>query len=101
MTIFEPLGLEEELSSEAIERARSFQHFLYLYRSQSWDSAEELLSRLLQDEPDSYLYRLYLERIDLFRENRPPPTGMAYSPTKRSRSGCGSGCWSALSHSRS
>ena len=48
VTIYEPLGLEEELSSEVVERARSFQHFLYLYRSQSWDSAEELLSRLLE-----------------------------------------------------
>jgi adenylate cyclase len=71
VTIYEPLGLEEELSSEAIERARSFQHFLYLYRSQSWDSAEELLNRLMQGEPDSYLYRLYQDRIDHFREQPP------------------------------
>jgi len=71
VTIYEPLGLEEELSSEVIERARSFQHFLYLYRSQSWDPAEELLNRLLQGEPDCYLYSLYQGRLDHFREQPP------------------------------
>ena len=73
VTIFEPLGLEDELTEEAIERARSFQHFLFLYRSQSWDQAEEMLGRLQQEEPDSYLYGLYAERIRHFREAPPEP----------------------------
>jgi len=73
VTILEPLGLEEEMTREQIERARSFQHFLFLYRSQSWDQAEEMLHRLLEDEPDSYLYHLYLQRIAHFRES-PPET---------------------------
>jgi len=71
VTILEPMGLEEELPPEVIERARSFQHFLFLYRSQSWDQAEEMLRRLLEDEPDCYLYKLYLDRIAHFRESPP------------------------------
>jgi adenylate cyclase len=71
VTIFEPLGLEEELSKEDIERARSFKHFLFLYRSQEWGPAEEALAKLLENEPDSFLYQLYQERIEHFRENPP------------------------------
>ena len=71
VTIYEPLGVEEELTEEALERARSFQHFLFLYRSQSWDQAEEMLRRLQEDEPDSHLYELYAERIAHFREEPP------------------------------
>jgi len=73
VTILEPLGLEEEMTPEQLERVRQFEHFLFLYRSQSWDQAEEMLDRLQADEPDSYLYKLYRERIEHFRENPPGP----------------------------
>jgi adenylate cyclase len=71
VTIYEPLGLEEEMSREQLERERSFQHFLFLYRSQSWDQAEEMLDRLAEDEPDCFLYQLYRDRIGHFRESPP------------------------------
>ena len=71
VTIFEPLGLEEELPPEVLERASRFQHFLYLYRNQVWDEAEAILHELLVAEPDCFLYNLYLERIAYFRENPP------------------------------
>jgi len=85
VTILEPLGLEEEMTSEQLERARAFGHFLFLYRSQSWDAAEEMLRRLQEPEPDSYLYHLYQDRIAHFRREPPPPTGTASSPSKQSR----------------
>jgi len=71
VTIFEPLGLEEELPREVLERAGRFQHFLSLYRNQVWDEAEAILQELLVAEPDCFLYNLYLERIAYFRENPP------------------------------
>jgi adenylate cyclase len=73
VTIYEPLGLEEEMTREQLESTRSFHHFLFLYRSQSWDQAEEMLRKFLEDEPDCYLYQLYLDRIEHFRENPPEP----------------------------
>jgi len=73
VTIYEPLGLEEEMTREQLERERSFQHFLFLYRSQSWNQAEEMLRRFLEEEPDCYLYKLYLDRIEHFRESPPEP----------------------------
>ncbi|MGD2130462.1 MAG: adenylate/guanylate cyclase domain-containing protein [Lysobacterales bacterium] len=74
VTILEPLGLDEEVPQEVKDRARSFQHFLFLYRSKSWDQAEEMLKRLQEEDPDCMLYQLYYERIELFREN-PPEEG--------------------------
>ena len=71
VTIFEPLGLEEELPKEIIDRARSFKHFLFLYRSQEWGPAEKALRILLEKEPDCFLYKLYLERTGHFSENPP------------------------------
>jgi len=71
VTILEPLGLEEEMTPEQLERERSFQHFLFLYRSQSWDQAEQMLDRFEEAEPDCYLYQLYRERIAHFRANPP------------------------------
>ena len=73
VTILEPLGLEEEMTEEQLERERQFGHFLFLYRSQSWDAAEEMLRRLLEAEPKCYLYHLYLQRIAHFREAPPEP----------------------------
>ena len=71
VTIMEPLGLEEDLPREVIDNARSFKQFLFLYRSQEWDSAEKALRMLLEEEPDCFLYQLYLERLEHFRENPP------------------------------
>jgi adenylate cyclase len=71
VTIFEPLGLTEELPREVLERAGRFQHFLSLYRDQDWDEAEAILHELLVAEPGCFLYNLYLERIAHFRENPP------------------------------
>ena len=71
VTILEPLGLEEELSREVMEKARSFKHFLFLYRSQEWGPAEQALQMLLENEPECFLYQLYLERVEHFRDNPP------------------------------
>jgi adenylate cyclase len=73
VTILEPIGLEEEATPEQRERVRQFEHFLFLFRSKSWDAAEEMLHRLQEAEPDAYLYRLYHERIAHFRQEPPPP----------------------------
>lgn len=71
VTILEPLGLEEEAPAELLEQARVFKHFLFLYRSQNWDEAEETLNQLLENEPGCFLYTTYLERIAHFREIPP------------------------------
>ena len=71
VTILEPLGMKEELTSEQVRWAEEFRRALFLYRRQQWDEAQEALEILLNEDPGGYLYELYLERITIFRETPP------------------------------
>jgi adenylate cyclase len=71
VTILEPMGLKEELPDEVKARVEAFRTALLMYRKQDWDAAQEALEMLLNEEPESMLYALYLERITLFREDPP------------------------------
>jgi len=72
VTIFEPLGLRDQLPAQVIEDTRLFHNALRLYRQQAWDEAEKILKELQSVEPDCYLFALYLERIGVFRSEPPP-----------------------------
>jgi adenylate cyclase len=71
VTILEPMGLKEKLTDEAKKRVEEFRSGLLMYRKQDWDAAQQALEKLLNDEPESMLYALYLERITHFREEPP------------------------------
>jgi adenylate cyclase len=71
VTILEPMGLKEKLPDEAKKRVEEFRSALLMYRRQEWDAAQQTLEVLLNDEPESLLYKLYLERINHFREEPP------------------------------
>jgi adenylate cyclase len=71
VTILEPVGLHEELDPEIEDRVRQFRDALNFYRAQNWDEAQKIIERLQQDDPDRFLYSLYLERIQNLRENPP------------------------------
>jgi len=72
VTIFEPLGLRDQLPAKTIEDAKLFQNALRLYRQQDWDAAEDVLNELHSVDPNTRLFALYLERIALFRKEPPP-----------------------------
>lgn len=74
VSIYEPIGLETDVSPEKIEELKIFEEVLALYRAMSWDEAETLLHKLQRNEPDLYLYQLYLERIRRLRQD-PPGSG--------------------------
>lgn len=71
--IFEPIGLEAELSEARRAELQKWHAALGLIRTQQWDQAEQLLHELLSVRPDDGLYTLYVERIAHFRENPPGP----------------------------
>jgi adenylate cyclase len=71
VTILEPMGLQAELSDEVKQKVDEFSKAILLYRQQNWDEAEAVLRGLQEDEPDSVLYALYLDRIEHFREDPP------------------------------
>jgi adenylate cyclase len=74
VTIYEPLGMRDQLDSRQIEDAKLFHKALLFYRDQKWDEAEAVLRELLSVIPDCFLFTLYLERISVFREV-PPEVG--------------------------
>jgi adenylate cyclase len=73
VTILEPLGLKEDVPPEVLDRAGRFHQVLELYRNQDWDAAKAILHELLEDDPDCFLYHLYLQRIAHFRDDPPGP----------------------------
>lgn len=71
--IFEPLGHSAQMEESAKQELKCYHQALNDYRQESWDSAEQALQQLQQQNPHP-LYRLYLERIARFRES-PPDKG--------------------------
>jgi len=71
VTIFEPVGLVDELPAERLAEVRAFHDFLALYRDQHWDEAEAALKRMCATQGECFLFELYAERIAYFRDNPP------------------------------
>lgn len=73
VAIYEPVGLETQIGGEVREELKAFNKALNLYRDMSWDDAERQLLELQKTFPDKYIYKLYLERINYFRNEPPEP----------------------------
>lgn len=72
VSIYEPLGRTEQVDAAKQRDAALFSGVLTHYRAQRWNEAQHILDDLLREQPDSELYRLYLERIGYFSANPPP-----------------------------
>ena len=59
-----------EVDADAALRASvvEYHEALDCYHEQDWDGAEARLNDLLEKEPDTFLYQVYLERIETLRE---------------------------------
>ena len=71
--IFEPLGKQGEVGESTLQEVERFHKALDLYRRQRWEEAEALLKNLAYGAPESKLYKMYLKRIQHFRQNTPGP----------------------------
>jgi adenylate cyclase len=71
VTIYEPLGLEVEISKPTQDELRLWNQTLRAYRSQQWDQAEVSLLNLQRMNPACGLYAVYAERIADKRRNPP------------------------------
>ena len=65
---YQPICLEVDADDELKARVAEYHEALDCYYNQDWDGAEERLNDLLQKEPDTLLYQVYLERITTLRE---------------------------------
>jgi len=71
VTIYEPLGLLENVSKQERKLLRRFHIGVKHYRAQNWDTAEREIFALSQLEPERKIYKIYLDRIMFYRENPP------------------------------
>jgi adenylate cyclase len=71
VTIFEPVGLEGEVSQATLDEIALFHEALEFYRRQEWHMAEQRLLELSRLQPASVLYELFLGRVAMLRRNPP------------------------------
>ncbi len=71
VTIFEPLGLLENVKKSERKSLRQFHIGIKQYRAQNWDAAEREIFALNQLDPERKIYKIYLDRIMHFRESPP------------------------------
>lgn len=71
VTIYEPLGLLENVTKADRKLLKQFHIGIKQYRAQNWDAAEREIFGLSQLDPERKIYRIYLDRIMHFRENPP------------------------------
>jgi adenylate cyclase len=65
---FEPMGEIGDANDELKASVEEYHDALESYYRQEWDEAEEKLKVLLEKEPNTLLYQVYLERIETLRE---------------------------------
>ncbi|MDD5481014.1 adenylate/guanylate cyclase domain-containing protein [Rhodoferax sp.] len=69
--IFEPLGLQDELSEALRQELALYQTGLQHYQTQNWPVAAQVFAQLQVQHPDCELYRLYAQRVLDFTANPP------------------------------
>ena len=73
ITIYEPLGITADISSEQLQILDLLNQGLHAYRQQQWSAAQVIFERLAEQYPHDKLYSKYLERIAYCLES-PPET---------------------------
>lgn len=71
ITIYEPLGVAEDISPEQLQTLHLLNQGLQSYRQQQWTSAQSIFEQLAKQFPHDKLYSIYLERIAYYLESPP------------------------------
>jgi adenylate cyclase len=71
ITIYEPLGVTEDISSEQLQILDLLNQGLHSYRQQQWAAAQIIFEQLAKQYPHDKLYSIYLERIAYYFESPP------------------------------
>lgn len=74
VTIFEPLGLKEDLPAHWIDELKLHKQALAYYRAREFDKAAKIFGRLAKESRSPALYEVYLARIGSYAK-APPPSG--------------------------
>ncbi|WP_333877611.1 CHASE2 domain-containing protein [Methylobacter sp.] len=71
ITIYEPLGVTEDISPEQLQILDLLNQGLHGYRKQQWTDAQSIFQQLSEQNPHDKLYSIYLERIAYYLESPP------------------------------
>jgi adenylate cyclase len=71
ITIYEPLGVTENIGSEQLQTLDLLNQGLHNYRHQQWADAQSIFEQLAKQYPHDKLYSIYLERIAYYLESSP------------------------------
>lgn len=72
LTIYQPLCDKAEATPELYDELSEYQSALNDYYSKQWDEANAKFKALIEQNPKKYLYRIYIERIEVYKLNPPP-----------------------------
>lgn len=71
VTIYEPVCEADREDKSVKDELKLYREALRLYRAQNWDMAELQFLNLQKQYPGRYLYQMYVERINYFRQQSP------------------------------
>ncbi len=71
VTIFEPIALKSKISKAEKSELKLYMQAVNYYRSQNWDNAEVQFLNLQRQNEGCFVYQLYIDRIQQFRQNPP------------------------------
>ena len=71
--IYEPISLTKDISVSSEQEIIDFHSALTFYLQQNWSDAQSILKSLQQQNPDKFLYQLYLDRITGYQSSPPEP----------------------------
>ncbi|VEG89612.1 CHASE2 domain-containing protein [Legionella spiritensis] len=72
LTIYEPLGLIQDVSANLVTEVRDYESALQDYYARRWAASKRKFQALKRRNSRVYLYDLYLARIDTFGKHPPP-----------------------------
>ncbi|MDX1668888.1 MAG: adenylate/guanylate cyclase domain-containing protein, partial [Limnobacter sp.] len=71
VAIYQPLGATSEVTQAQTQSLKVWEVFLEEFRAQRWDEAAAKLDELQALEGEQTLYRLYYDRMEVFRDDPP------------------------------
>lgn len=72
VVIYQPIVCSPYEVPETDATIQAYEACLQHYRDRDWEAAIEGFTTLARDHPEDYLYQLYLQRLEQYRNNPPP-----------------------------
>ncbi len=72
VNIYQPIGKIETIEESVKQEIKAYEQALAYYHEQQWTAAKQAFTKLRTQNPESFLYKLYIERIEKFMKHPPP-----------------------------